>query len=90
MQEGLAAHIAFLRAVAVEQSIYAIEIIIAALVADGTFLAESAGVGAGKLDALGGIRMARQEVEALIGFGIDRHESKSVSLKSAPGFETTT
>jgi len=32
-------------------------------------------MGAGKLDALGGIRMARQEVEALIGFGIDRHEA---------------
>lgn len=32
-------------------------------------------MGAGKVDALGGIRMAREEVQALVGFGIDRHET---------------
>ncbi len=51
VQEGLAADIALLRAVAIEQAINAGEEIIAAAIAGLAFHAELAGMHAGELDA---------------------------------------
>jgi hypothetical protein len=75
MQEGLAANIALFRAVAVEQAVDAVEIVTAPGVADLAFLPEGARMIARKLDALRRVRVAGQEVEALVGIGIDRHEA---------------
>lgn len=78
MQEGLATYIAFLRAVAIKQAVDAVQIIIAPGVADLTFLAEFAGMRFGEIDALRRARMARQEVQALVGVGVCRHEAAVV------------
>ena len=51
------------------------EIVVAPAVADRAFRAEGAGMHAGKLHALRRARMARQEVEALVGIRIDRGEA---------------
>ncbi len=63
MQECLAADITFLRTVAVEQAVYAIEEPVAATIPDLAFLAEGARMAACKLDALRRVGVAGKEIE---------------------------
>ena len=63
MQEGVAAHIAFLRRVAVEQAVDAGEEGVAVARA-GARRAELPGMALRQIDALRRVRMAGQEVEA--------------------------
>src|SRR3546814_14736610 len=72
MQEGLAANKALFGTVAVKKPVYAGEIVIAPAIADRAFLTERPGVAAGKVDALRRVRVARQELEALVGIRVHR------------------